>query len=149
MSSVGVGRRVARLPLDVSHVNDPESPRFGRTQQSFKDDVDINLIMRRFERTGMIDHLNEYKGQYGDFLDVPQSFHEAMDQVIAAEGMFMTIPAKVRARFHNDPGEFLAFVSDPANADEMYELGLAKRPVADDVQPERSEPPEAGAEGEA
>lgn len=40
----------------------------------------------------------------------------------------MTLPAKVRDRFSNDPGKFLAFVDDPKSREEMYELGLAKRP---------------------
>lgn len=124
---VGLSRRFAPLSVDLSHVDDPEHRRFGRTQQSFKDDADVNLIMKRFEKTGMIDHLNEFQGQYGDFLDVPQSYHDAVNQVLAADAMFMTIPAKVRERFGNDPGRFLAFVDDPANVDEMVSLGLARR----------------------
>lgn len=115
--------------VDLSGVDDLESPRFARTQQQFKEQCDVNEIMKRFERTGMLDHLNTFQGNYGDFLDVPQSFHDAVNQVLSAQDMFMTIPARVRAEFNNDPGEFLAFVSDPANADRMVELGLATRPV--------------------
>lgn len=115
-----------RLEVDVSAVADPDSPRFARTQQSFKDECDVNNIMKKFERTGMLEHLNEFQGNYGDFTDVPQSYHDAVNQVLAAQDMFMTIPAKVRAEFQNDPGLFLNFVDDPANADRMVELGLAK-----------------------
>lgn len=121
-------RKVERLSLDVSGVDDPESDRFSRTQQSFKDDCDVNLIMKRFERTGILDHLNEFNGQYGDFTDLPVSYHDAVNQVLAAQDMFMTVPSAIRDRFGNDPGAFLAFVDNPANGQELIDMGLA-RPV--------------------
>ena len=129
-----------KVPVDLSHVDDPESPRFSRTQVSFKEECDINNIMKRFERTGMLDHLNQYQGRYGDFLEVPQSYHDAVNQVIAANEMFMTIPAKVRAMFNNDPGEFLAFVENPENADRLVELGLARRSSPPDEEPAAAAP---------
>lgn len=140
-------RRVDPQMLDVSHTpDDPSGERFSQTVQSFKDDCDVNLIMKRFERTGMLDHLNQYQGRYGDFLDLPQTYHEAVNQVMAAEEMFMTIPAKVRAMFNNDAGEFLAFVDDPANAEKMVELGLARpREPALERQGEPEAPGGAGA----
>lgn len=97
------------------------------TRQEAKDECDINNIMKKFERTGMLDHRNQFQGQYGDYTNVPTDYHSAMNQVVAAEEMFLTVPAKVRAKFGNDPGAFLAFVSDPKNQDEMIELGLATR----------------------
>lgn len=117
-----------RVEIDVSAVDDPESDRFSRTQQHFKEECDVNLIMKRFERTGILDHLNQYQGRYGDFLDVPQDYQSAVNQVIAAQDMFMTLPGAVRALFENDPGKFLEFVDDPANAGRMVELGLARAP---------------------
>lgn len=131
--------------IDVSAVDDEESPRFGRTQQNFKEQCDVNEIMKRFERTGVLDHLNEYQGNYGDFIEVPQSFHEAVNQVLSAQDMFMTIPARIRAEFNNDPGVFIEFVSDPNNIDRMIEMGLANRrtPVAE--EPREAPQPEAEA----
>jgi len=38
----------------------------------------------------------------------------------------MTLPAKVRDRFGQDPAEFLAFLSNPENADEARRLGILK-----------------------
>lgn len=116
-----------KVPVDVSAVDDVESERFPRTQQSFKDECDVNLIMKRFERTGVLDHLNVFEGSYGDFTELPTSYHEAVNQVIAAQDMFMTIPARIRAMFDNDPGKFLAFAEDPENAERMIELGLARQ----------------------
>lgn len=96
-----------------------------RTKQSFKEECDINRIMRKFEKTGMIEHANRFEGQYGNFIGAPM-FHEAQTMIAQAQEMFMTVPAKVRERFGNDPGAFLAFVQDENNKDEMRKLGLLR-----------------------
>lgn len=96
-------------------------------KQAFKKECDINAIMARYEKNGLISHVNRFQGQYGDFTD-PPGYQDALNKVISAQDMFMTLPAKVRARFGNDPGEFLEFVQDPRNSDELVKLGLAKYP---------------------
>lgn len=135
--------------IDVSASDDEESPRFARTQQNFKEQCDVNEIMKRFERTNVLDHLSTYQGSYGDFIDVPQSFHEAVNQVLAAQDMFMTIPARIRAEFNNDPGQFLEFVSDPNNIDRMIEMGLANKRAPVEPEVEGQGEPEAPAVGGA
>lgn len=105
------------------------------TQQSMKDDCDINRIMKKFEDTGVIEHQRQFQGHYGDFLGAGD-YHDAMNQILAAQEMFETVPAKLRARFGNDPALFLEFVQDPENAEELVELGLATRPA-----PERDSEP--------
>lgn len=99
-----------------------------RTNQSSKDEADINVIVRRFGITGAMPQ-NVRLPMYGDFTDVVD-FQTAQNAVIAARESFMQIPADVRARFNNDPQEFLEFVNDPNNLEEMYKLGLAKKPEA-------------------
>ena len=94
------------------------------TKQVYAAECDINNIMRKYERTGLLQHVNQYEGQYGDFTETPASYHEAMNIVVAADEMFQTVPSQIRARFGNDPGAFLAFVDDPANEQEMRNLGL-------------------------
>jgi phage internal scaffolding protein len=82
--------------------------------------------MERFEKTGVLEHRNRFEGSYGDFTNTPQDYHDAVNQVLAADEMFQSLPARVRKRFGNDPAEFVDFVSDPANVDEMRSLGLLK-----------------------
>lgn len=103
-----------------------------RVKQSFKDECDINNILAQYRQTGMIRHVqaNAALGVYADLPDA-LDFQESMNLVLAAEQSFMSLPAKVRDRFQNNPAEFLAFMSDPGNVDEMIKLGLAvKRPQA-------------------
>lgn len=96
----------------------------GRTKQQFADECNINNIMSKFEKNQLIEHVNEHKGDYGDFATF-ESYHDSVNRVIEAQDAFMTVPAKIRAKFNNDPASFLAYVQDPANADSMIEMGLA------------------------
>ena len=120
------------------------------TKQQFADEVDINRIMDRYERDGIIAHVNRYEGQYGDFGDAP-SYHAAMNTVVEAQEMFESLPARIRDRFGNSPAVFLEFVQDPANQEELVDLGLATRrgpegqptagPSGPDNQPEEPSAP--------
>ena len=80
----------------------------GRTRPEFKDEADVNNIMKRFEKTGLIDHVATYQGQYGDFTTSVEDYHGALNLALRAEAMFASLPAKVRRHFDNDPGKFLA-----------------------------------------
>ena len=108
--------------VSISFVDAPSM-----TRQEFKDECDINQIMRRYYKTGVISHVNKYQGVYGD---CPASdFTEAVALVERAEGMFSELPAHVRKRFENDPAQFLAFVEDESNREEAVLLGLIEVPA--------------------
>lgn len=99
------------------------------TKQSMSDDCDINAIMARFEKTGVLTSVNESSPRYGEYADVVD-YDESLRIVMDAQEAFADLPAKVRAKFENDPGQFLDFVGNPANAEEMVTLGLSKPVVA-------------------
>jgi len=99
-----------------------------RTQQHFKDETDINNILRQFNITGQLPK-KAITPQYGDFSGV-LDYHTALNAVIAAEDEFMTLPATLRARFDNDPQELVEFLNNPQNMDEAQKLGLVKKPEA-------------------
>lgn len=109
----------------VSYVNDEPS----LTKQSLSDECDINVIMARFEKTGVLSHSNPDSPRYGDFADVVD-YDESLRVVMDAEEAFMSLPAKVRARFENDPSQIIEFVRDPANMKEAVSLGLINPSVA-------------------
>lgn len=97
------------------------------TKQQFAEEVDINTIVRRFNLTGQLPQ-NVAVPTYQDF-DGVFDFHSAMNVIAQAHEGFDLMPAEVRSRFHNDPGEFLAFVNDEKNTDEAIRLGLAIKRV--------------------
>jgi len=94
------------------------------TKQSFKDECDINSIMRKYRTTGVLPAVVKSNPQYGDFSDVP-SFQAAIALVSKAEEQFNMLSAHVRKEFDYDPAKFLAFATDPANAERMVSMGLA------------------------
>ena len=108
------------------------------TKQSFAKECDINQIMAKHQKTGLIAHVNQHQGNYGDFMEATD-YHTAVNQIMAAGDAFMTVPADIRAHFDNDPGEFLEFCQNPENLDEMRELGLLPPKRAQD--PSTLDPP--------
>lgn len=91
-------------------------------QQHFAEECDINTIVRRFGLNGELP-VGVRAPTFADFLDVPD-YHKAMNAIRGAQEAFYEMPAEVRARFANDPGQFVAFCSDPANRPEAIKLGL-------------------------
>ena len=117
--------------------------------QSSRDECDINVIMARYRHTGMIDHVETYRGDYGDFTAV-QDFETSMNQIKAAEAMFMSLPADVRKAFDNEPSKFIEAVAT-ADDETLQEMGLmpaADRPapVVADPEPEPSDTPSDSSE---
>lgn len=94
-------------------------------QQQFIEECDINTIMDRYANDGLLDHVNNFQGSYGDFTSA-QDYQTSLNQVIEAEASFMDLPAKVRARFGNDPAQLIGFLesNDPADLEESVKLGL-------------------------
>lgn len=91
-------------------------------QQSFKEETDINTIVDRFMKTGVLPdpvRMPQYVDYEGVF-----DFQSAMNVVRQADENFMKMDAKVRARFHNSPQEFLEFFANPENHAEAVRLGL-------------------------
>lgn len=126
-------------------------PDKGRTKQAFKAECDINQIMAKFQKTGLIEHGNAHGANYGDATSL--DFREAMNLVIDAQDMFNDLPSSTRKRFSNDPAEFLDFVQNPDNAEELRKMGLMK-PVTDsgaavvaDPEPEPANAPPDAPEG--
>ncbi len=110
-----------------------------RTRQSEAAACNINNIMARYETTGVL----PVQDRQGFFADVSTmgDYRQAMDQVDRGEKAFMQLPAKVRSRFNNDAADFLDFVSDPTNRDEMREMGLLE-PLVEPAETPIEEPSE-------
>ena len=99
------------------------------TQQHFKDETDINNILRQFNITGLLPE-QPLSPRYGDFTGIGD-YHGALNAVIAAEDQFMALPANLRARFENDPAQLIDFLNDENNRSEAEKLGLLEVPKAE------------------
>lgn len=94
-----------------------------QTKQSFTKECDINNILKKYQKTGALDHVNKHEAHYG--FASSTDFTEAMETVARGQTMFNELPSTIRTKFENDPGKFLDFVQNPENKKEMQELGLA------------------------
>lgn len=113
-----------RKPFDPSPRFQIDCSKGGKTQQHFKQECDLNYILRKYQKTGLIDHVNKHQGDYSDLTD-SVTFTEAMHVIQDAAESFETLPSSIRKQFKNNPQEFLDFVSDNSNADRLVEMGLA------------------------
>lgn len=94
------------------------------TKQSFKDECDINVIMKRYQDNGVMPFAEAREPRFVDA--TAADFQEAMFMVADARSAFMDMPSGLRARFKNDPAELLAFLEDDRNREEAISLGLVR-----------------------
>lgn len=77
------------------------------TEQSHKAHVDVNNIMARYTRSGVMEHIRRFEGQYADVSDM--DYHEAMTKVADTKSMFEEMPSTMRRHFNDDVAQFLEF----------------------------------------
>jgi phage internal scaffolding protein len=107
-------------------------------QQHFKDECDINNILRQFNITGLLPE-QPLSPRYGDFTGIGD-YHTALNRVIAAQDEFEALPAQIRARFDNDPANLIEFLDNEKNRPEAEELGLVEKGAAEVVEAPKNTP---------
>lgn len=110
------------------------------TQQHMANEVNINQIIKRAQKTGQLPVFQNMKPSYADVSQIT-SYQDAVLMIQRAQDDFMALPGSVRARFDHDPGKLLAFLSDEKNREEAVKLGL----VPEEQKPQQKEP-EKGSE---
>ena len=121
----------------------PDHPKERLTKSEFLKDCDINLIMAKYKKTGILPtSARSAAARYGDFSSVP-TFAEMQDKIAAASEVFAALPAIVRKQFDNDPGEFLRASETPEGREIMKQLGLGKEVSSVDTSGPEAGPEEA------
>lgn len=90
--------------------------------QSHAESCDIHVLMKRFQN-GDVSALSSRQGFYGDVLDFPKTYAEALNHMHEMESQFMELPVEVRAKFNHSFQEFLASSGEP---DFMEKLGWSQ-----------------------
>lgn len=93
-----------------------------KTDQSFKDECDVNNIVNTFMKTGQLKQGKQ--GAYGDVSEIPRDLLEITQTIQKAHDSFMELPAEAREKFNNDPNKMISFLQDPKNSKEAVRLGL-------------------------
>lgn len=114
-------------------------------QQHLANDADINTIMAKYRRTGVLPIVH-CQPRYGDFSS-GLSFHELLMKADRCRDEFDALPADIKKRFRQDPAELIDFLDDEKNRDEAIKMGLIVPEV--ETPPGKAEPPEPKKEGKA
>ena len=118
-------RKDGRLRVKLSFPEKDKSS-ISITQQNFKKEQDINTIMKRYIKTGILGDplsIRNANPKFGNFDNVAD-FHTQMNRLTELQTEFNELNSEVRNRFNNDPAELVEFLADPKNEDEARELGF-------------------------
>lgn len=103
-----------------------------RTQQQFKEECDVNNILRNYVNTGVLTYMSAVAPEFGDFSQMPEDYGEALALIAKSEEQFGMLPADVRERFDNKPVNLVNFLQDEKNREEAIKLGLLNKPKVED-----------------
>lgn len=106
------------------HKSNPKS--VSRTQQHFKDEANINSIMTKYGKSGLLTDPTKTPTkmpQFGDYSEVAD-FQTMQNKVIEVNNYFQSLPADIRKMFDNDPQKLQEWISNPENEKEALKLGL-------------------------
>lgn len=113
-----------------------------RTKQAPANDANINTIVSRFLKTGVLP--NRYPAwQSGDLVALPD-LQGMLDAQLQARAAYDKLPAQIREETQGDPARLSAWLLDPRNIETAIKLGVlvAKTPPLGAA-------PEGGKGGEA
>jgi len=124
------------------------------TKQAFRDETDLNLIVRNFAQTGSLPGTGR-EVQYGV---PPADFQEAHFALAAAKSTFESLRPEVRAKYE-DVTNVLRAMDDPGRASELASDGILQaygiQPIdnvekhgSDDLEPEQAIPADTPAGGD-
>lgn len=105
--------------------------------QSYADSCDIHVLMQRY-RNGDVSALSQVQGFYGDVLDFPKTYAEALNHMNEMERAFMSLPPDVRSKFGNSFSEFLAASGEPDFLERMGitpDVKVQQKPAEGETQP--------------
>jgi hypothetical protein len=92
------------------------------TEQNHAKECDLNWILRKYQKTGVIDHVRKHQGRYDDVSVT--DFTDAMHTVSEAQNMYNELPSFIQMATGGSVEKFLELVQNPDNKDELARLGL-------------------------
>ena len=110
-----------------------------RTKQSMRDECNVNNIMAKYKKTGLVP-VATGQAVYAD-VSGEVDYLEMQRRVIAVGNIFQRLPASLRARFDHDPAKYIEFITNPANDEEAVKLGLKYQAKIKDAEGVESDAP--------
>lgn len=101
------------------------------TQQNFKDDCDINIMIRKY---GVLP-VSEVNWNEFDATVIPTDYHQLQNMLKDADEAFLSLPGEIRASVDNDPVKFLAMVDAQRAAAKQEKVSVKADKVSVDPTP--------------
>ena len=99
------------------------------TEQSHKRSCDINILVSRYQQTGVLGDPSQYLDlHFGDFTEIGD-YQEQQLAIAKARQSFEGLPSNVRDAFANNPAKFIDALFDPSQRKKLEVLGLVKAPA--------------------
>lgn len=96
-----------------------------KTQQQFKKQCDINVIMKRHLVGGESPEINPQV--FADVSDIPD-LQTMKNKIIDVMDQFVVLPVDVRKRYNHSPEEFLMALQNPKEKEFLTEHGIFVKP---------------------
>lgn len=121
------------------------------TQQQFAQECDINYIVKRAQRTGVIPVVSTQEMVFGTLDE--DTFKQRMDKMAEIKSYFEGLPSEIRLHYQNSVNEFIASMATDEGIEEGRKLGIVA-PAVDSVVTETAPvaeptPAPAAPQGEA
>lgn len=101
------------------------------TVQSEHDETDVNLIIAKYNKFGILPELKNSEPYFTDeVIEYYGDFHTHTQKIKAAENYFNSLPSELREYFDNSVNKLAIWITNPDNAEEAIKLGLISKPVA-------------------
>lgn len=118
--------------------------------QSHYESTDIHVILERFA-AGDVDVLSRHQGFYADMSDMPKTYAEVLNAVIAGENAFDHLPIEIKQKFGNSFAVWLSSMDSPEWSEKMgfdkpSDSSVEPVPAPSVVGPQSSSAPSAGSQ---
>lgn len=115
-------------------------PKCGKsvTEQHHAKTCNINYIVGKYQKTGLVDHINKHEGSYGDVSNA--DFETAMSLVTEQTTVFNELPSSVRKHYKNDVQTYLEALGTEEGQNEHR--ALLNPVVEQETAPEEPQEPE-------
>lgn len=109
----------AKEILSLDPENDP-------CQQHFREEVKINNIIAKYNKTGIISHVAKTRKVFGEFRDLADGIQD-LDKVVKAQQAFDTLPPPLKKEFGDIKG-FFEYLGNEKNHDQLVQWGIFDAP---------------------
>ena len=116
-------------------------PKCGKslTEQHHTKTCNIHAIIAKYQKTGLIDHINRHQARYGDVSGA--DFQTAQNLIAEQATIFEELPSAVREAYDNDPAKYLNEVMTPDGV-ERHQALLDPEPEPEVTEPVEEPPAE-------